>query len=105
MGVSHCISPEIKLQTHSLSFSSLLNPSSKAGLQTLSSHLVTILQGLIVGDGDGVSKQGVGEPQKNFLFSASVLAGWQLYLFLAVARLFSISCLSSLRKTLEGVAP
>ena len=86
MGVSPCISHEIKLQTHSLSFSYLLVPSSKAGLQTLSSHLVTIWQGLIVGDGDWVSKQGVCERSAEEFLAQCICACWLAALLVSCSR-------------------
>ena len=78
LGVSHHISSEIQLQTHSLSFICLPSFSSKAGFQTTSSHLVTIWQGLIVGDGDGVGRPGAEErkitARANCLHRSCVLA-------------------------------
>ena len=94
MGICPSISSEIKLQTHSLSFFSLLFRSSKAGWQTLSSHLFTIMQGLIVGDDDWVGKQRWGECQhcsEQYLCRET----W----------CFSSSWLLSLGQALVGVAP
>ena len=109
LGVSHHISSEIQLQTHSLSFICLLSLSSKAGLQTASSHLVTIWQGLIVGDGDGVRRPGAEElkmtARPNCLHqfvSACCLAALTKYH--GCKKLFFVSCFTSLSLALAGGA-
>ena len=81
------------------------SPNPKAKPWAKAFHLVTILQGLMVGDGDWVSKQGVREPQKKLL-AQCICACWLAAILVSHSRkTISISCLSSLSKTLEGVAP
>ena len=67
VGVSPYIHPEIQVQTHSLCFFPLICPSTKIRLKTLSSHLITICQGLIVGDGDGVEQSNLGDDARDCL--------------------------------------
>ena len=100
LGVSTHISPEIQVQTYSLSFIFLPSSSTRIGEQTLSSHLGTILQSMIVDDGDWVSSLGDVVVEKQ-LGGASVLVGCSLSLFAATAKsVLWISCLNSLSAAL-----
>ena len=109
LGVLTHILPKIQVQTYSLSFISLLSSSTNKGMQTLSSHLITILQGLIVGDGDGVSRLGeiVWVTKNSWGLHQSICACLQQLKLVLYSRktIQWISCFISLRPALAGRAP